>query len=170
VVITPSGRRSLPTSTVMFNQAPVPAANYTRDSLGLKYTLMKGTFTSPDQPEYAQPADSGVAKTLETGNFRKIYPNAGVVYNGYINIPADGIYNFSLANYTDTQLWIDGNKIEDQQGALSLLKGYHKITVKYFYNAPMAGSRRRQMTALRMYVIAPGTMDKKLITPDMLYN
>lgn len=170
VVITPSGRRSLPTSTVMFNEAPVPAANYTRDSLGLKYTLMKGTFTSPDQPEYAQPADSGVAKTLETASFRKDYPNAGIIYNGYINIPADGIYNFYLANYNDTQLLIDGNKIEDNQGALSLLKGFHKITVKYFYNAPMAGSRRRPMTALRLYVIAPGTMDKKLITPDMLYN
>ena len=107
---------------------------------------------------------------METANFRKNYPNGGVVYNGYINIPADGVYNFSLANYTDTQLLIDGNKIEDQQGALSLLKGYHKITVKYFYNAPPPNGRRRPMTALRMYVIAPGTMDKKLITPDMLYN
>ncbi|MFI5162550.1 MAG: family 20 glycosylhydrolase [Sphingobacteriales bacterium] len=170
VAITPSGRRSLPTSTVMFNQAPVPAVNYTRDSLGLKYTLMKGIFTSPDQPEYAQPVDSGIAKTLETANFRKTYPNAGVVYNGYISLAADGVYNFSLANYTDTQLLIDGNKIEDQQGALSLLKGFHKITVKCFYTAPIPGSRRRPLTTLRMYVIAPGTTDKKLITPEMLYN
>ncbi|HJP64300.1 MAG TPA: family 20 glycosylhydrolase [Mucilaginibacter sp.] len=170
VVITPSGRRSLPTSTVMFNQAPVPAANYSRDSTGLKYTLVKGSFTSPDQLEYAQPADSGVIKTLETANFRKTYPNAGVIYNGYISIPADGVYNFSLSNYTDTQLLIDGNKIDDNQGALFLLKGFHKITVKYIYNAPVPNARRRPLTALRMYVIAPGTMDKKLITPDMLFN
>ena len=170
VVITPSGRRSLPTSTVMFNQAPVPAANYTRDSLGLKYTLIKGVFTSPDQSDYAQPADSGIAKTLETANFRKNYPNAGIAFNGYISVPADGVYNFSLANYNDTQLWVDGNKIDDNQGALSLLKGFHKITVKYFYNAPPPNARRRPQTALRMYVIAPGSTDKKLITPDMLYN
>ncbi len=170
VVITPSGRRSLPTSTVMFNQSPVAASNYSRDSLGLKYTLMKGTFNSPDQPEYAQPADSGIAKTLETANFRKNYSNAGIVFNGYVSLAADGVYNFSLANYNDTELLIDGNKIEDQQGALSLLKGYHKITVKYFYTAPIPGGRRRPMTALRMYIIAPGTTDKKLVTPDMLYN
>ncbi|HEX3386510.1 MAG TPA: family 20 glycosylhydrolase [Mucilaginibacter sp.] len=170
VVITPSGRRSLPTSTVMYNQAPVPAVNYSRDSLGLKYTLMKGTFSSPDQPEYAQPADSGVAKTLETADFRKMYSNAGIIYTGYISLPVDGVYNFSLANYKDTELWIDGNRIDDNQGALSLLKGYHKMTVKYFYNAPPPNARRRPQTALRMYVIAPGTTDKKLITPDMLYN
>jgi hexosaminidase len=170
VVITPSGRRSLPTSTVMFNQTPVAAVNYSRDSTGLKYTLVKGSFTSPDQPEYAQPTDTGVTKTLETADFRKTYPGAGIIYNGYISIPADGVYNFSLANYTDTQLLIDGNKIDDNQGALSLLKGFHKITVKYIYNVPPANARRRPLTALRMYVIAPDTMDKKLITPDMLYN
>src|SRR3569833_656784 len=87
VVITPSGRRSLPTSTVMFNQAPVPAVIYSRDSTGLKYALVKGSFTSPDQLEYGQPADSGIVKTLETANFRKTYPNAGIIYYGYISIP-----------------------------------------------------------------------------------
>lgn len=170
LVITPSGRRSLPTKTVMFNQSPVAPANYTGNNQGLKYKLMKGIFTSTDQFEYAQPADSGIAKTLETADCRTTYPDAGIIYSGYINLPSDGIYNFSLANYTDTGLEIDGNKIGDEEGALSLLKGYHKITLKHFYTAPPANSRRRPVTAIRAYVIAPGTMDKKLITPEMLFN
>jgi hexosaminidase len=170
VVISPSGRRSLPTSTVMYNQAPVAAANYTGNSVGLKFTLIKGNFTAPDQLDYAPKDSTGIAKTLETAEFRKTRPTSGVIYEGYISIPADGVYNFSSASYNDTQLFIDDNKIADNEGALSLLKGYHKIKIKNFYTAPMPGARRRGNPAIRIYMIAPGTMDKKLITADMLYN
>ena len=82
VVITPSGRRSLPTSTVMYNQAPIAAANYTGNAPGLKFTLIKGTFTSTDQLDYAQKDTSGIAKNFETTEFRKTRPNSGVVYEG----------------------------------------------------------------------------------------
>ncbi|MEO6978567.1 MAG: family 20 glycosylhydrolase [Mucilaginibacter sp.] len=170
VVITPSGRRSLPTSTVMYNQAPVAAADYTGNSVGLKFTLIKGSFTSPDQLDYAPKDTTGIAKTLETAEFRKTRPTAGIIYEGYIAIPVDGVYNFSSASYIDTQLFIDDNKIADNEGALSLLKGYHKIKVKNFYTAPVPGIRRRGNSAIRVYMIAPGTMDKKLITGDVLYN
>jgi len=170
VVITPSGRRSLPTSTVMYNQAPVAAANYTGNSAGLKFTLIKGYFTASDQIDYAPKDSAGIAKTLETAEFRKTRPTSGVIYEGYISIPTDGVYNFSSASYNDTQLFIDDNKIVDNEGALSLLKGYHKIKIKNFYNAPVPGARRRGNAAIRIYMIAPGSMDKKLITADMLYN
>ena len=170
VVITPSGRRSLPTSTVMYNQSPVAATNYTGNSAGLKFTLIKGNFTSPDQLDYAPKDSAGIAKTLETGEFRKTRPASGVIYEGYISIPADGVYNFSSASYNDTQLFIDDNKIADNEGALSLLKGYHTIKIKNFYTAPVPGARRRSNPAIRIYMIAPGTMDKKLVTADMLYN
>ena len=87
-----------------------------------------------------------------------------------LGIPADGVYNFSSASYNDTQLFIDDNKIADNEGALSLLKGYHTIKIKNFYTAPVPGARRRSNPAIRIYMIAPGTMDKKLVTADMLYN
>ncbi|MES2108504.1 MAG: family 20 glycosylhydrolase [Bacteroidota bacterium] len=170
VVITSSGRRSLPTSTVMYNQAPVAAANYTGNAPGLKFTLIKGTFTSPDQLDYAQKDTSGVAKTFETTEFRKTRPSSGVVYEGYISIPADGVYNFSLGSYTDTQLLIDDQKLLENEGAISLLKGYHKIKVKSFYTAPVPGARRRGNPVTRIFVTAPGTMDKKPVTADVLFN
>ncbi|MCO5950922.1 family 20 glycosylhydrolase [Mucilaginibacter flavidus] len=170
VVITPSGRRSLPTSTVMYNQAPVAAVNYTGNSAGLKFTLIKGNFTATDQLDYAPKDTTGIAKTLETAEFRKTRPTSGIIYEGYISIPADGVYNFSAASYSDTQLFIDDNKIADNEGALSLLKGYHKIKIKNFYTYPVPGARRRVNAAIRIYMIAPGTMDRKLIPADMLYN
>jgi len=170
VVITPSGRRSLPTSTVMYNQAPIAAVNYTGNSQGLKFTLIKGNFTSPDQLDYAPTDTTGITKTLETAEFRKTRPNSGVVFEGYISIPADGVYNFSTTTYNDTQLFIDDNKLAENEGAISLLKGYHKIKIKSFYTAPAPGARRRGNPAIRVYMIATGTMDKKLVTADMLYN
>jgi hexosaminidase len=170
VVITPSGRRSLPTSTVMYNQAPIAAVNYTGNSQGLKFTLIKGTFTSTDQLDYAPVDTSGITKILATTEFRKTRPSSGVVFEGYISVPADGVYNFSAATYNDTQLFIDDSKLTENEGAISLLKGYHKIKIKNFYTAPAPGARRRGNPAIRIYMIAPGTMDKKLLTGDMFYN
>ncbi|MDB4921554.1 family 20 glycosylhydrolase [Mucilaginibacter sp.] len=170
VVITPSGRRSLPTSTIMYNQTPIAAVNYTGNSQGLRFTLIKGSFTSTDQLDYAPLDSAGITKTMETTEFRKTRPNSGVVYEGYVSIPADGVYNFSAATYNDTQLFIDDNKLAENEGAISLLRGYHKIKIKNFYTAPVPGARRRGNPALRVYMIAPGTMDKKLLTADMLYN
>lgn len=170
VVITPSGRRSLPTSTVMYNQAPIAAVNYTGNSQGLKFTLIKGSFTSTDQLDYTPVDTSGITKTLATTEFRKTRPSSGVVFEGYISVPADGVYNFSAATYNDTQLFIDDNKLAENEGAISLLRGYHKIKIKNFYTAPAPGARRRGNPAIRIYMIAPGTMDKKLLTGDMFYN
>jgi hexosaminidase len=170
VVITPSGRRSLPTSTVMYNQAPVPAANYTGSNHGLKYTLIKGSFTSPDQLDYAPTDTTGIAAALETAGFRKTRPSSGVIFEGYISIPADGIYNFSSASYNDTQLFIDDIKLGENEGAINLLKGYHKIKIKTFYNAPVAGFRRRPNSAIRIAVIAPGRGDWTPLDVNALYN
>jgi hexosaminidase len=170
MVLTPSGRRSLPTSTVMYNQAPIAATNYTGNSQGLKFTLIKGNFTSTDQLDYADKDTSGITKTLETTEFRKTRPNSGIIYEGYISIPADGIYNFYAATYNDTQLFIDDNKLGENEGAISLLKGYHKIKIKKFYTAPAANARRRVTPSPRIYMIAPGTVDKRLVGADVLYN
>jgi len=171
VVITPSGRRSLPTSAVLYNQTPVAAANYTGNTPGLKFTLIKGTFSSVDQLDYAPVDSSGVAKDFATTAFRTTRPNAGVVYEGYISLPADGVYNFYAGNYNDTQLFIDDNKIAENQGALSLLKGYHKIKVKNYYTAPPANARRRGAPpVIQISMITPGTTDKKAVTPEILFN
>jgi hexosaminidase len=169
VVITPSGRRSLPTRTLMYNEAPIAAVSYTANNPGLKYTLLKDNFTAPDQLDYAAAGTTGIVKTLDATAFRKDTPNAGIIFEGYISVPADGIYNFSSATYNDTQLLIDDNKLGENEGAISLLKGFHKIKIKYIYNAPVAGARGR-LSVLRIYMIAPNSTDKKLLDINTFYN
>lgn len=171
-VITPTGRRSIATHILMYNRALMPAANYTANKPGLSYKLIKSKFATPEQLDYASTADSVVTDRLNAETFKKDNPNFGAVYSGYINIPADGAYNFSTASYTDTQVFIDGEKITESEPALPLAKGFHTIKVKYIYNAPaiVPGAYRVRQTPLRVFIAAPGTAGKKEIMPGMLFN
>ncbi len=171
-VITPTGRRSIATRILMYNRTLIPAANYTANKPGLSYKLIKSKFTTPEQLDYASAPDSAITDRLNAETFKKDNPNFGAVYSGYINIPADGAYNFSTASYTDTQVFIDGEKITESEPALPLAKGFHAIKVKYIYNAPVPapGSYRVRQTPLRVFIAAPGTAGKKEIMPGMLFN
>lgn len=67
--------------------------------------------------------------------------NIGLVFNGYIDVPADGIYTFCLLSDDGSWLKIDNDMIVDNDGAHSpreivgqaaLKKGLHKLTARYF--------------------------------------
>ncbi|MEZ2334946.1 family 20 glycosylhydrolase [Mucilaginibacter sp. RCC_168] len=171
-VITPTGRRSIATRILMYNRALIPAVNYTANKSGLSYKLIKSKFTTPEQLDYASATDSAITDRLNAETFKKDNPSFGIVYSGYINIPADGAYNFSTASYTDTQVFIDGEKITESEPALPLAKGFHSIKVKYIYNAPVPvpGSYRVRQTPLRVFISPPGSAGKKEMMPGMLFN
>ncbi|WP_431200832.1 PA14 domain-containing protein [Mucilaginibacter sp. P25] len=170
-VITPSGRRSIATRTLMYNKAPLPPVTYTANKQGLKYKWTKNTFTSPDQLSYTAPQDSAVSNKLDAEALKKDNPNFGVVYDGYVNILADGTYNFTLANYAASQLFIDGEQLTEAEYALPLAKGFHQLKVKYIYNAPPppTGRYRQRAAPLKVYVTAPGSFEKKELNAADLY-
>jgi hexosaminidase len=93
------------------------------------------------------------------------------VYNGFINIPADGAYSFSQTSYTDTQVFIDGEKITESEPILPLAKGYHKIRVKYIYTQPVLqpGAYRVRQTPLNVFITPPGGA-KEEVGAGMLFN
>lgn len=170
IVITPSGKRSVVTRTVVYNKAPFAPVNYIGQTTGVKYKLFAGTYTATGQLENATVADSGTVKTFSTVDFRKNKGKYGVVYSGYINIDADGNYGFSTLSGNGSVLLIDDQVIVDndgkhavneQDGAVPLLKGYHKFTLKYVD----AGGP----PALKVFVNAPGKQKAEL-TADTLYN
>nr|WP_294940728.1 family 20 glycosylhydrolase [uncultured Mucilaginibacter sp.] len=169
-VITPTGRRSIATRVLMYNRTMMPATVYPTGKPGLKYKLVKGRFTSPDQLDYVTLTDSATTDKLNAEAFKKDNPYFGVVYDGYFDIPEDGSYNFSQASYTDTQLFIDGEKITESEYMLPLAKGLHKLKVKYVYQVPVQtpGSRVRQ-TPFRIYMIEPGESNKGEIEPTSLF-
>ena len=64
-----------------------------------------------------------------------------MIYKGYIDIPADGVYTFSLLSDDGSILKIDGETIIDNDGLHSpdeknaqkaLRKGLHELEISYF--------------------------------------
>ena len=67
--------------------------------------------------------------------------NIGLIINGYIKIPTDGIYTFSLLSDDGSWLKVDGNMVVNQDREQSpheevcqqaLRAGFHKFEVRYF--------------------------------------
>lgn len=67
--------------------------------------------------------------------------NIGLITTGYIYIPQDGIYTFTLTSDDGSDLFIDDNLLVDMNreqspvttiGEKALRKGYHAIRVRYF--------------------------------------
>jgi len=170
IVITPSGKRSQVTHLTIYNKAPLQPVSYQGTVKGLKYQLFTGEFNSISQLKDAAVVDSGTVLTFNTSAFKKNIKGFGVIYNGFIRIDSDGVYGFSVASANGSSLLIDDQPVVDndgkhgifdQGGAVPLLKGYHKITVKYF-DAGNAGS-------LRVFMTIP-EKPKGELSPDMMYN
>jgi hexosaminidase len=170
LVITPFGRRSVATRTVMYNRSLLPAISYSGNSQGLKYKLIIGKFTTAEQIEYASVIDSGITQTFSVNEFKKNNPALGLIYEGFVSVDKDGAYYFSLSSDEGSQLFIDNEKVADNDkpyvrfekgGAIPLTKGFHKIKVKYF-DSGGAG-------ALKVYMTAPGSVKKEL-TAEVLFN
>jgi hexosaminidase len=116
------------------------------------------------------PTDSGAVKNFSTTDFRKSKGKFGVIYNGFINIEADGNYGFSTLSANGSVLLIDDQVVVDndgkhttneQFGAAPLLKGYHKFTLRYVD----AGGNN----TLEVFISAPGKTKAEL-TADVLKN
>jgi len=118
---------------------PGPDVKLEKPEAGLKYVYCEGSFNGV--PEF-----KSVRRTKEG-----VYPNVGVIPEsraenfaqllyGYINIPAEGIYTFTLTSDDGSNLSIDGNKIVDndgfhssitKSGSVALKAGYHKLDVGF---------------------------------------
>jgi hexosaminidase len=170
IVITPSGKRSQVTNAIMYNKNPLPPVSYQGTAKGLKYQLFTGEFSSISQLKDAAVIDTGMAATFNTSVFKKNIKGFGVIYTGFIRIDTDGNHGFSLSSASGSSLLIDDQPVVDndgkhgvfdQGGAVPLLKGYHKITIKFF-DTNNTGS-------LRVFMTIPDK-PKGELSPDMMYN
>jgi len=169
IVITPSGKRSVVTHTVMWNKSPLPPVNYNGTTSGLKYELYSGTFTSTADLDKSVAIDTGIVKSFNQAAIKKSSLAFGVIYNGFIRIDNDGVYNFSTQSDDGSVLLIDDVPVVnndgkhgslEQGGSIPLQKGFHRFTLKY-YNVGTTAS-------LHVYLTIPGK-PKGELSPDELY-
>jgi len=169
IVITPSGKRSVVTHTVMWYKSPLPAVSYTGTTSGLKYELYSGTFTGTADLDKSVAVDSGIIKSFNQAAIKKTSLAFGVIYNGFIRIDNDGVYGFTTQSDDGSVLLIDDvpvvnndgkHGVLEQGGSIPLQKGFHHFTLKY-YNVGTTAN-------LHVYLTIPGK-PKGELSPDELY-
>jgi len=169
IVITPSGKRSVVTHTVMWNKSPLPPVNYNGTTSGLKYELYSGTFTSTADLDKSVAIDTGIVKSFNQAAIKKSSLAFGVIYNGFIRIDNNGVYGFTTQSDDGSVLLIDDVPVVnndgkhgslEQGGSVPLQKGFHRFTLKY-YNVGTTAS-------LHVYLTIPGK-PKGELSPDELY-
>ena len=147
---------------------PLPAMDKNvRPGLGFKY--YERFFVTTADLDNAVPVESGTINTFTVSKADK--PTYfGYMFDGYIKVPADGIYTFYLLSNDGSRLFIDDREIiendanhsaVEEPGQIALKAGLHKIRVKYF----QCGGRKE----LKVSWQGPG-FKKKEISPAVLFS
>ncbi len=172
---TPAGEtRTVPAADLFHTPDQLPAlrpaaipAGPLKD--GLAYAYYEGDFTGLDAMAATAPRAHGETPGLD------LTPRArddrfGLDFQGYIEVPADGVYRFETASDDGSRLWIDGTLVVDNDGlhglrsaygSIGLKAGLHLVRVAYFNR----GGER----ALRLAYRAPdGTQAE--VAPAVLHH
>lgn len=115
----------------------------------------------------AKPVASGISETLALPDHgpTELF---GMSYEGYIDIPEDGVWSFYTSSDDGSMLYIDGDvtvnnggrhAMEERIGFAALKKGLHPIKVTWFNAAGGLG--------LNVFIKGPG-MEKQTIPAGML--
>lgn len=142
IVITPSGKRSAITTAWMSNLDPLPATSVSSTlKAGLNYYFIPGNFESTLELDPLKASEKGVAAAINLTSAKSKGRSYGLIFNGYIQIPEDGLYTFTSFSDDGSRIIIDDQTIVNNDdkharfslaGDVRLLKGLHKIEVRYF--------------------------------------
>jgi len=132
----PGATVSVPVTVLTYHPAVKPK---TALQHGLKVTAYEFIPKSVDELETAKPLKETLVKNLSLDHLTRA-ENAGLIYNGYIKVPEQGIYNFFLSADDGSKLWIDDQLVVDndglhanieKSGRIALNKGYHVFRLAY---------------------------------------
>ncbi|MCX6247922.1 MAG: alpha-L-fucosidase [Bacteroidetes bacterium] len=146
-----------------------PAVQAANSLPGISYRYFEGNWDSLPDFRNLAPLKEGVLEnfSLEPKSAKEYY---GFSFSGFINVPANDVYAFSLDSDDGSVLWIDGKKIVDNDGlhadqevesAVALMKGFHQIRIDYFNKTGSEG-----LTVS----IRSSTLKKQVITAGMLMH
>ncbi|MBI9017564.1 MAG: chitobiase/beta-hexosaminidase C-terminal domain-containing protein [Phycisphaerae bacterium] len=162
-----NGRISSVSSRTYKKVKLAPASNVSNLKPGLKYSYFTGSFDTLAKLAAAKPVSEGITEKIDISP-RKSDSNYGISFQGYVKVPADGIYTFTTDSDDGTDLSINSVKIvvndgihgmEQVAGQAPLKAGLHSIEVNYFQGTGGQG--------LAVYIQGPD-MPKQQIPASML--
>ncbi|MEY3678951.1 MAG: hypothetical protein RI924_1092 [Bacteroidota bacterium] len=169
-VISPSGKQSAVTTTILSNALPLAPINIGSNAPGLRYYFVPGNFNFTKEIDTLKSTEKGLINTLSMAKFRTKARTFGLIMEGYLQVMEEGVYRFSTTSDDGSTLWIGDRLVVDNDdkhasnsvtGAISLQKGFHKIQLNYF----QAGGG----SELRVWMIGPNGVRTE-IPPSLLSN
>ncbi len=107
---------------------------------GLHYKFYNGAFDNAKAIEKKRESTSGIIPQFSIENSKQT-ENFGYIFNGYINVPKDGLYTLFLESNDGSVLFLNDYILIDNDGAhgnyekkasISMKAGMHKISLNYF--------------------------------------
>ena len=108
---------------------------------GIGFACYEGSWESLPDFSGLTSAETGVADVINLAAGKRTN-DYGLVFNGYIKIPRDGVYGFYLSSNDGSRMTVAGEGLEldndglhgtvERSGLVALKAGYHPIGVWYF--------------------------------------
>ncbi len=133
--VLPSDIVSLPLKVYQWKNATQLSAK----KPGLNLNVYEATLTSVDDLLQLKPVKSKIVQQITLADSTR-KEQVGFIYNGFIQVPADGIYDFFLSSDDGSKLWIDGEVLNndglhgdgEKNEKFALKKGFHQLKLAYF--------------------------------------
>jgi len=132
-----------PTSRATYKKlVPLPAKNISANNSGLKYAIYDGKWNRLPDFSQLKPASSGTVKAFDI-SARQGKEAYGYVFEGWIKVPADGVYTFYVSSDDGSRLWIDdvlidndgAHSLTEKSAEIPLAEGFHAIKLHFFENS-----------------------------------
>jgi len=139
-VFLPSGRHSRVRTAVFKSLALKPSAVINDAKPGILVTAYTGDISTLDSFATMKQTSLFTMDSIAIpGNLPK--DTFGLLFEGFIKVPADGLYKFFMASDDGSRLWvadtllIDADGIHgpsEESGTIALQKGFHSFRLRYF--------------------------------------
>jgi hypothetical protein len=135
----------------------------------MAYRYFEGEWERVPDFDSLEPVKRGVTSGFDFGP-RDDEERFGLCYEGFVEVPSDGMYRFSTVSDDGSRLYIWDELIVDndglhvaveKSGVIPLAAGVHPIRVEFF--------ERTGEDVLEVWYQGPG-LEKRLVTGDVLFH
>ena len=121
--------------------SPFASVNVKRAQNGLRYRFYEGRFKKLPDFNALTPTRAGIAADFDMEKMAMQRDHYAFVFEGYVEVPMDGIYTFYTRSDDGSKLFIHNELVVDndgshsartRQGNVALRKGKHPVRIEYF--------------------------------------
>lgn len=118
----------------------IPAVSKKLTVNGVNYEYYEGTMFKTNMIRKGTLVEKGTMPEPTIANAR-LTDHYGYVFEGYVNVPEDGIWEFMTKTDDGSVMYVDGQLVVDNDGGhaevlasgrIALAKGFHKYQILYF--------------------------------------